>query len=182
VSTGWTIPWDICWVPGRQEALVTERDHFRVWRLTIGGAKTMVGIVPNAVTTGNEGGLLGCAVSPTWNGTTDQAVFFMHSSPADNRVVRMSYDGSSLGEASTPIVTGIRRNAIHNGGRLAFGPDGYLYATTGDGAQSNLAQDRNSLNGKILRFSTTGASAPGNPFGTLVYSYGHRTAMGVGIR
>jgi glucose/arabinose dehydrogenase len=179
VSSGWTIPWDICWVPGRQEALVTERDHFRVWRLTLGGTKTQVGTVPNASTTDGEGGVMGCAVSPTWNGTTDQDVFIMHTSPTDNRIVRMTYNGTSLSTSSTPIVTGIRRNRFHNGGRLRFGPDGFIYATTGDAQQSSLAQDRNSLNGKILRVTRTGAAAPGNPFGTRIYSYGHRNPQGL---
>jgi glucose/arabinose dehydrogenase len=179
VSTGWTIPWDICWVPGRQEAIVTERDNFAVWRLTSTGTKTRIGTVPNATTSDGEGGLMGCAVSPTWNGGTDQDVFFMHTTATDNRVVRMAYNGTSLGTASTPIVTGIRRNRFHNGGRLRFGPDGFLYASTGDAQQTNLAQDLGSLNGKILRFTRTGAAAAGNPFGTLVYSLGHRNPQGL---
>ena len=51
VSTGWTIPWDIDWAPNGQFALITERDHFRVWRLSLTGQKTQVGTVPNSVTT-----------------------------------------------------------------------------------------------------------------------------------
>jgi glucose/arabinose dehydrogenase len=179
VSSGWTIPWDICWLPGRQEALLTERDNFRVWRLTLSGTRTQVGTVPNAATTDGEGGLMGCAVSPGWNGGSDQDVFFMHTSSSDNRIVRMTYNGTALSSSSTPIVTGIRRNRFHNGGRIRFGPDGFLYATTGEAQQPNLAQDRNSLNGKILRFTKTGAPAAGNPFGTLVYSYGHRNPQGL---
>jgi glucose/arabinose dehydrogenase len=180
VTSGWTIPWDICWIPGRQQALVTERDDFRVTRVNVTGTtKTVVGTVPNAATTDGEGGLMGCAFSPTWNGTTDQDVFFMHTSPTDNRVVRMTYNGTSLSSTSTAIVTGIRRSRFHNGGRIRFGPDGFLYITTGDSQQSNLAQDRNSLNGKILRVTKTGAAAPGNPFGTRIYSYGHRNPQGL---
>jgi glucose/arabinose dehydrogenase len=179
VSSNWTIPWDICWVPGRQEALITERDGFGVFRLTLSGTKTRVGTVPNVSTTDGEGGLLGCALSPTWNGTTDLDVFFMHTSGSDNRIVRMTYNGTSLSTSSTAIVTGIRRNRFHNGGRLRFGPDGFLYATTGEAQQPDLAQDRTSLNGKILRFTKTGAPAPGNPFGTLIYSYGHRNPQGL---
>jgi glucose/arabinose dehydrogenase len=179
VSSTWSIPWDICWLPGRQEALVTERDTFRVFRLTLAGVKTQVGTVPGADTTDGEGGLLGCAPSPTWNGTSDSDVFFMHTSPTDNRVVRMTYNGTSLSTTSTAIITGIRRSRFHNGGRLKFGPDGFLYVSTGESQQPNLAQDLNSLNGKILRVTKTGAAAPGNPFGTRVYSYGHRNPQGL---
>jgi glucose/arabinose dehydrogenase len=94
-------------------------------------------------------------------------------------VVRMTYNGSSLGTSSTPIVTGIRRNRFHNGGRIRFGPDGFLYIATGEAQQPDLAQDPNSLNGKILRVTKTGAAAPGNPFGTRVYSLGHRNVQGL---
>jgi glucose/arabinose dehydrogenase len=183
VSSNWTIPWDICFIPGQQAALITERDHFRVSRLTVGGTKTLIGTVPSSVTTDGEGGLMGCAVSPTWNGTTDTAVFFMHTSNdggvTQNRVVRMTYNGSTL-SGRTVILGGIRSNRFHNGGRIRFGPDGFLYVTTGDAQQSSLAQDVNSLNGKILRITKTGAAAPGNPFGgSRVYSMGHRNPQGI---
>ncbi len=179
VSTGWTIPWDLSWAPDGSFGLVTERDHFRVWRIAKnGGGRTQVGTVPNSVTTDGEGGLMGVAFSPTWNGTSDQEVFFMHTSTDNNRVAKMNFNGTTL-SGYTVIVNDIRKNRYHNGGRIAFGPDGYLYVTTGDAQQSNLAQDRNSLNGKILRVTKTGVAAPGNPFGTRVYSLGHRNPQGL---
>ncbi|SOD88717.1 Glucose/arabinose dehydrogenase, beta-propeller fold [Streptomyces sp. Ag109_G2-15] len=176
-----TTPWGISFLPGKNAALVTERDTATVWKVALDGAKQKVGTVPKAVwnyTTQDKGGLLGVAASPTWNGTTDRAVFFMETTAGDNRVVRMNFDGTSL-SGYTPILTGIVRDTQHNGGKIAFGPDGYLYVTTGDAQQSGLAQDRNSLNGKILRITKTGAAAPGNPFGTRVYSYGHRNPQGL---
>ncbi|MEU4925384.1 PQQ-dependent sugar dehydrogenase [Streptomyces yokosukanensis] len=176
LSTGWTIPWGTYWMPDGKTALVTERDDFRVWKVTKDGAKTQVGTVPGAVTTNGEGGLLGVAVDPKWE--TNHYVYFMHTAAEGNRVVRMTYDGTKLGDYKV-LLQGIKKNRYHNGGRLAFGPDGYLYASTGEAQQPDLAQDKNSLNGKILRMTTDGKPAPGNPFGNYVYSLGHRNPQGL---
>ncbi|QUW78277.1 PQQ-dependent sugar dehydrogenase [Streptomyces mirabilis] len=176
VSSGWTIPWGTYWMPDGQTALVTERDDFRVWKVAKDGTRTQVGTVPNAVTTNGEGGLLGVAVDPKW--ATNHYVYFMHTASEGNRVVRMTYDGSSLTDY-TILLQGIKKNRYHNGGRLAFGPDGYLYVSTGEAQTPELAQDKTSLNGKILRMTTDGKAAPGNPFGNYVYSYGHRNPQGL---
>ncbi|MFE1835494.1 PQQ-dependent sugar dehydrogenase [Streptomyces sviceus] len=176
LSSGWTIPWGVFWMPDGKSALVTERDDFRVWKVTKDGTKTQVGTVPNAVTTNGEGGLLGVAVDPKWE--TNHRVYFMHTASEGNRVVRMTYDGTTLSEYKV-LLQGIKKNRYHNGGRLAFGPDGYLYVSTGEAQTPDLAQDKSSLNGKILRMTTDGAPAPGNPFGTYVYSLGHRNPQGL---
>ena len=176
VTEGLTVPWAVSWLPDGQSALVTQRNDFHVYLVTRSGEKTDVGVVPESETTGGEGGLMGVAVSPDWE--TDRAVYFMHTSSDGNRVARMTFDGTALSDY-TPIVQGIQKNRYHNGGRLAFGPDGYLYATAGDAQHTELSQDPSSLNGKILRFTTDGDAAPGNPFGTLVYSLGHRNPQGL---
>ena len=175
VSTGWTAPWGIDWLPDGS-ALVTERDSAGVFRVTSSGQRTQVGTVPN-VAFGGEGGLLGLAISPTF--ATDQQVYLYHTAASDNRIVRMTLSGNTLG-GYTVIVSGIPRGAtFHQGGRLAFGPDGFLYAGTGDAQNSANAQNTNSLSGKILRMTRSGQPAPGNPFGNLVYSYGHRNVQGL---
>ncbi|WP_067140165.1 PQQ-dependent sugar dehydrogenase [Microtetraspora malaysiensis] len=182
ISSGWTIPWGLSWLPDGQTALATERDdkvtagQFKVFKVTLAGARTQVGTVPNVQTTGGEGGLLGVAVDPGW--ASNHYVYFFHTASEGNRIVRMTYNGTSL-SGYTILVQGIKKNKYHNGGRLAFGPDGYLYASTGDAQTSSLAQDTTSLNGKILRMKADGTPAPGNPFGTLVYSYGHRNPQGL---
>ncbi|MFJ8629828.1 PQQ-dependent sugar dehydrogenase [Streptomyces sp. NPDC093568] len=176
LSSGWTIPWGTDWMPDGSSALVTERDSFKVFRQAKDGTRKQLGSVPGVVTTDGEGGLLGVATDPGW--ATNHRVYFMHTAAEGNRIARMTYDGNSL-SGYTVLLQGIKKNRYHNGGRLAFGPDGYLYASTGDAQNSSLAQDRNSLNGKILRLTTDGKPAPGNPFGTHVYSLGHRNPQGL---
>ena len=172
--SGLAVPWAIAFLPGG-DALVTERDSARLLRVTPRGGVSAVGTVPGADPYG-EGGLLGVAVSPSF--AQDRRVYLYLSTAADNRIVRFRYSGSGIGQLE-PVVTGIPRAAIHNGGRLAFGPDGMLWATTGEHGEPGLAQDRDSLAGKILRMTPNGRPAPGNPFGTLVWSYGHRNVEGL---
>jgi glucose/arabinose dehydrogenase len=172
--TGLSVPWAIAFLPGG-DALVTERDTARLLRVTPAGKVTTVGTVPG-VSPAGEGGLLGVAVSPSY--AKDHWVFVYYSASADNRIARFQYHDKGIGGLRT-IVKGIPRGQIHNGGRLAFGPDHYLYASTGETGRGGLAQDRSSLGGKILRMTLDGGPAPGNPYGTLVFSYGHRNVQGL---
>jgi len=168
------VPWAIAFLPGG-DALVTERDSARLLRVTPHGRVSTVGTVPGVAPDG-EGGLLGVAVSLSFG--RDRLVYLYVSTATDNRIVRFRYSGGGIGPLDA-VVTGIPRAAIHNGGRLAFGPDGMLWATTGEHAEPGLAQDRGSLGGKILRMTPDGRPAPGNPFGTLVWTYGHRNVQGM---
>ena len=106
------------------------------------------------VVAGGEGGLLGLAVSPAFD--RDRLVYAYFSAATDNRIVRFRLGG---GQAEV-LVEGIPKAGIHNGGRIAFGPDGMLYAGTGDASERGRAQDPASLGGKILRCGPTGASRP----------------------
>jgi glucose/arabinose dehydrogenase len=159
------VPWAIAFLSDG-DALVTERDSARLLRVTPHGKVSAVGIIPGVDPYG-EGGLLGVAVSPSFR--RDRLVYVYFSAATDNRIVRFRYSGGLIGPLD-PVVTGIPRAAIHNGGRLAFGPDGMLWAATGEHAEPSLAQDRDSLGGKILRMTPDGRPALGNPFGTLIWS------------
>ncbi|MEU8117584.1 PQQ-dependent sugar dehydrogenase [Spirillospora sp. NPDC049024] len=173
VADGLKVPWAVAFLPGG-DALVTERDTGRLLRVTPSGRRTTVGTVPGVDAQG-EGGLLGVAVSPSFG--TDRFVYLYYTAASDNRVVRATYDGR-LSDLK-PIVTGIPKGSIHNGGRLAFGPDKMLYISTGETGEGGKAQDKNSLAGKILRVTPEGAPASGNPFGTRVWTYGHRNVQGL---
>src|SRR5690606_21909664 len=129
-----------------------------------------VGHIEGAVHSG-EGGLLGLAVDESGA----QTMLYAYLTTAeDNRIERMPVTGGpgelALGEAEA-ILTGLDRAGNHNGGRIAFGPDGALYATVGDAGRPERAQDLDSRNGKILRLNPDGSVPGDNPFpGSLVYS------------
>jgi len=174
IASGLSVPWGLAFLPDGS-ALVTERDTGRVLAIDDGDV-TEVGTVAEAVPQG-ESGLLGIAVSPSYD--SDHRVFLYVTTAVDNRIVRTTYDHGRLGDLEV-ILDGIPNGFIHDGGRLAFGPDGYLYASTGETGNGDLAQDRSSLGGKILRITPDGDPAPGNPDpDSPVWSWGHRNIQGL---
>jgi len=118
--------------------------------------------------TDGERGLLGLALSPTFD--KDHFVYAFYSR-ADNqrlqRVVRW-HDQGGAGTALTTIVDNLPAGAdcCHKGGRLAFGRDGKLYVTLGENHVASAAQNASDLRGKILRYNPDGTVPPDNPFGS----------------
>jgi glucose/arabinose dehydrogenase len=174
VATGLTTPWGLAFLPDGS-ALVAERDTGHIVAVRPGGgAPREVYRVPG-VDAGGEGGLLGIAVARDFASTA--LVYAYFTSNSDNRIVRFR-----LGQGGAPqvIFDGIDKSGIHNGGRIAFGPDGMLYVGTGDAAESSSAQDADDPNGKILRLTPDGKPAPGNPTaGSPVWTLGHRNVQGL---
>ncbi|TDW29742.1 PQQ-dependent sugar dehydrogenase [Cryobacterium psychrophilum] len=175
IASGLNAPWSILRLPDGG-TLISERDTTLVRELLDDGTLRDVGSVTDARASG-EGGLLGLAFLPG-----DDWVYAYFTTATDNRIDRMPLLGDAgsygLGAAET-VLSGLPTASNHNGGRIAFGPDRLLYATVGDAGTPGRAQDLDSLGGKILRMSPTGAVPPDNPFNTLVYSYGHRNPQGI---
>jgi aldose sugar dehydrogenase len=175
VTSGLDVPWGLAFLPDGS-ALLSERETGLIKRVAADGRVSRVGSVPGVRSVG-EGGLLGIAVAPTF--ADDRWLYVYFTSDDDNRIVRMRYDGSGLGQPDL-LVDGIPAGGIHNGGRLAFGPDGMLYAGTGESGEPPLGQDRGSLGGKILRIAPDGSVPPDNPFpGSYVWTFGHRNVQGL---
>ncbi|MGW3120362.1 PQQ-dependent sugar dehydrogenase [Streptomyces sp. NPDC001107] len=181
VTTGLKTPWGLAPLPGG-DLLVSSRDEGTITKIDEKtGRKTELGKV-SGVSPAGEGGLLGIVLSPDY--AADHMIYAYFTSASDNRIVRLLYDakkpaGEQLGAPDT-IFKGIPKGSIHNGGRIAFGPDRMLYAGTGESGNRGLAQDKQSLGGKILRLTPEGDPAPGNPFpDSPVYTYGHRNVQGL---
>ncbi|WP_322938197.1 PQQ-dependent sugar dehydrogenase [Nocardioides bizhenqiangii] len=179
VASGLSVPWGLDFLPDGR-AVVTERDTARVLVITPAegageGEVVEVGRIPETAPQG-EAGLLGVAVSPDFE--RDRSLYFYVCTAEDNRVVRAELDGDRLGDTE-PVLTGIPGGFIHDGGRLEFGPDGFLYVSTGEIGEDDLARERTGYAGKILRITPAGEPAPGNPFGDEVWSWGHRNVQGL---
>ena len=176
---GLDTPWSLVFLPDNS-ALVSERPG-RIRAITPDGSLSARPYATLPVRARGEGGLMGLALHPDF--PRQPYVYAMLTADTDrgpvNRVVRLKHDGTT-GAVERVIVDGIPAATYHNGGRIAFGPDGMLYITCGEIYRSELAQDRNSLGGKILRVTPVGGVPADNPFpGSAVWSYGHRNPQGL---
>lgn len=173
VATGLDTPWAIDWLPDGR-ALVTER-RGQVRLLSADGKlqREPVAFVKDVVETdGSESGLLGLAVDPDF--AENRFVYVYFTTPGENEVARFRFSGSRL-TIDGVVVRGIEAAPIHNGGRIAFGPDGRLYITTGETGEAALAQDSGSLNGKVLRT----ADFRSDDVKPEVFTSGHRNVQGI---
>ncbi len=174
VASGLDTPWEIVFLPGG-ELLVTERSG----NLVVIGRTTTRVQVPDVEQRG-EGGLLGLALDPDYAENNRIFVYLtsLENGQLVNRVERYVFKNGALSDRKV-IFEGILGANNHDGGRIEFGPDGYLYITTGDAQNSDSAQDVTFLQGKILRVTTEGDVPEGNPFAHAVWSYGHRNPQGL---
>lgn len=174
VAQNLNIPWDLVFLPDGT-MLVTERGG-RLLHFT----DPQNSIPVNGVVHRGEGGLMGLVLHPEF-ATNNWLYLYFTSQGNDgliNRIERYTFKDNQLSNQTT-IIGNLPGAQYHDGGRMAFGPDGHLYIATGDASKPDLAQDTNSLAGKILRVTADGSPAPDNPFNNAVYSYGHRNPQGL---
>lgn len=177
IAENLSVPWEVVTLPDGS-LLITERPGILLHLSASGQNRTTVAGVEHV----GEGGLLGIALDPNFE-TNNWIYLYLTTETAtglQNRIERYTFSTAenALSE-QTIILEDIPGAKYHDGGRIAFGPDGFLYVTTGDAQQESLAQDTNSLAGKILRMTASGEPAPDNPFGNYTYSYGHRNPQGL---
>lgn len=174
VAEGLEVPWEVAF-PDRSTILVTERPG-RVRVIEDGELRDRPVAELDVVDQG-EGGLLGMALHPEFPDT--RAAYLYYTSSEGNRVSRFSVD-EQLRFGDEEELVAIPEGPVHDGGRIAFGPDGLLYVGTGETGEPDLAAERDSLAGKVLRITEDGEPADDNPFGdSPVFSWGHRNVQGL---
>ncbi len=184
VANNLEVPWEIVFLPAspaggpNNDILLTERTGSL--KLISNGQTNTIAKISDVKPYG-EGGLMGLAIHPKYQANNYIYLYYTYSGSDNktlNRVVRYKFENNSLSDRKI-LIDNIPGAIYHNGGRLKFGPDGFLYITTGDSLNPSLAQDTNSLAGKILRSTDEGKVVSDNPFNNLVYSYGHRNPQGL---
>lgn len=172
-AEGFAAPWGLA-IKTDGSSLVSERDAATIWQVAPDGERTLIGTLPD-VTPDGEGGLLGIAMSPD----SADTLYAYITTAQDNRVIRATLGSEGLTDIQ-PVITGIPRASIHNGGRIAFGPDNMLYVATGDAGDPDIAQDLDNLGGKVLRITPEGTVPEDNPFpDSPVFTLGHRNVQGL---
>jgi glucose/arabinose dehydrogenase len=176
---GLEVPWSMAFTSPTR-LLVTERPG-RVRVVSNGRLETRPLAVLGDVEARSESGLMGIALAPDY--ATSRLLYLAYAYDAGGgprvRIVRFRDDGDRL-SGRTLLLEGIPAAQYHAGCRLRFGPDGKLYATTGDATDGKIAQDLKSLGGKTLRLNADGSIPADNPFpGSPVFSLGHRNSQGL---
>lgn len=180
VAQNLNIPWALALLPDGG-ILVTERKGSIRYINPSGQLRKDPLIQIQDVEETGEGGLLGITLHPNFETNKYVYVYYTYHQNGNNilnKISRLEYRNESLINVKT-ILDAIPGASNHDGGRIKFGPDNFLYIGTGDAQEPSNAQNKNSLAGKILRVTDEGDPAPGNPFNNEVYSYGHRNVQGL---
>ncbi|MBA4459921.1 MAG: PQQ-dependent sugar dehydrogenase [Nitrosopumilaceae archaeon] len=171
------VPWSMVWAPDGTIFFTERSGHLRVIQDGIVLEKPIFSLDVGGV----EGGLLGIALDPNYQENHFVYLYYTYNDflSTQNKVVRYVESNLTLKENKV-LIDNIPGGPFHDGGRIQFGPDGKLYITTGDAGNADLAQDKNSVAGKILRINSDGSIPEDNPFSNSpIYSYGHRNPQGI---
>ncbi len=181
LAGGLNVPWEMAFAPDGRIFFTERPGTLRVFEEGELRKNPLLEL-PAPFFSEGEGGLLGFALDPDFENNGFAYAYHSYRSDiggVENRVLRLSISGSKA-EIDKVLLDGIPGDTNHNGGRIKFGPDGYLYITTGERYEPELAQDQESLGGKILRISKEGTIPGDNPFpDSPVYSWGHRNPQGL---
>lgn len=177
--TNLEVAWSLAFTPDGR-LFLTERPG-RVRIVQFGQLLSQPALVLNDTASLGESGVLGLALHPRF--AENGLVYLVYTarrsdSSVVNRLVRYRELNNTLGDARI-LLDNIPAASIHDGSRLKFGPDGKLYMTMGDAARMESAQELGSLSGKIYRLNDDGSIPGDNPFGSPIYSYGHRNPQGI---
>ncbi len=181
--SGLSVPWGMTFAPDGT-MLFTERGGRLSSRLTDGTVQPVSADFDDLLVSG-EAGLMAIAADPAFAANRRFYTCQAHTGP-EVQVIAWTFNDDTYTAATRvadPLVGNIPAASRHSGCRLRFGPQGYLWIATGDATVGTAPQDLNSLGGKVLRVdAATGAAAAGNPFGSRLYTYGHRNVQGLARR
>ncbi|MBY6036754.1 PQQ-dependent sugar dehydrogenase [Fictibacillus nanhaiensis] len=174
-----TIPWQLnraqndLWISERTGGIILIGPNHKKTSYTL----EFSSVLPD----GGEGGFLGFLLDPKYEQNKKAYAYYTYKEQDKliNRIVVLTFTDGQWKE-NRILLDGIPGGLTHNGGRMEWGPDQKLYITTGDSGKEELAQDINSLAGKILRINADGTIPEDNPFyPSPVYTYGHRNPQGM---
>jgi glucose/arabinose dehydrogenase len=190
IQSGLSVPWDIAFAPDGRMFMTERMGSVVMFESAKANAKRLgVVKVPDVHSMG-EAGLMGIALDPDFasNGSLYVCASRMDNGEWRNQILRYKSGADSITLDGYVIRAGPLAASIHDGCRLRFGPDGKLWATMGENGNGRLAQDPNSLNGKVLRMNTDGSVPADNPVlsgaaaRTYAYSMGHRNPQGLAFQ
>jgi glucose/arabinose dehydrogenase len=172
-----------CWItafaftPAGDELFYVERFSGEIRRVVLATGEDSRWARIRGVASGGERGLLGIALDPDWESGQERVfVYYTEATPQRNRIVRLSKEGGGL---ERRVLATIPATGFHNGGTIHFGPDGKLYAVTGDAGVPGRSQQVANPAGKVLRMEEDGSRPADNPYRRgKAYSIGHRNSFG----